>query len=70
MKIKNFSLLGKSILITLGFILCVLKWMGIMSGADIHEIWYCVGFAYGVGFGTIDFNICHDSWTKSKGENE
>lgn len=44
-----------------GIIVCaVLKWLGVMPGATIGEIcmmWSCV---YGLGAGTIDFNIMLD----------
>ena len=66
MKIKNLSLVVKIILVAAGFGLCVLKWLGILPQADIKEIWFSVGFAYGVGLGTIDFNICRDNWVESK----
>lgn len=66
MKVKEESRLGKYILVIAGFALSVLKWLGILPGADIKEIWYTVAIAYGVGFGTIDWNICRDTWQESK----
>ena len=66
MKIKNVSLLVKIILICAGFALCVLKWCGKLPQAEIKEIWMSIGFAYGVGLGTIDFNICRDNWVEKK----
>ena len=32
----------------------------------IKIILIVVGFAYGVGLGTIDFNICRDNWVEKK----
>jgi hypothetical protein len=29
-----------------------------------------IGFAYGVGLGTIDFNICRDNWIEKSGPSE
>ncbi len=66
MKVKEESRLGKYILVIAGFALSVLKWAGILPGADIKEIWYAVAFAYAVAFGTIDWNICRDTWQESK----
>lgn len=70
MKIKSLSLLVKLLLITLGFGLCVLKWMGILPNATINEIWYSVGFAYGVGLGSVDFNIIRDNWIEKREERD
>ena len=66
MKMKNTSLLIKIILIVVGFALCVLHWVGVLPEAEIKEIWLSIGFAYGVGLGTIDFNICRDNWVEKK----
>lgn len=66
MKVKEQSKLGKFILVVIGFTLCVLHWCGLLPEADVKEIWYAVGFAYGVGLGTIDFNIMRDNWVESK----
>ena len=68
MKIKNVSLLVKIVLIIAGFGLCLLKWFGKLPEADVKEIWFSIAFAYGVGLGTIDFNICRDNWVETKCE--
>jgi hypothetical protein len=47
-----------------------LKWCGKLPEADVGEIWKSIAFAYGVGLGTIDFNICRDNWVENKGETE
>ena len=70
MKVKDKSFLIKVILIIGGFALCVLHWVGILPEAEIKEIWLSIGFAYGVGLGTIDFNIYRDNWIEKKGEEE
>ncbi len=66
MKMKSVSLLVKIVLIIAGFGLCLLKWFGKLPEADVKEIWMSIGFAYGVGLGTIDFNICRDNWVETK----
>jgi len=66
MKLKNVSLLVKIALITIGFGLCVLRWFGKLPSASINEIWYSIAFAYGVGLGTIDFNIVRDNWIEGR----
>ncbi len=66
MKMKSVSLLVKIVLIIAGFALCILKWFGKLPEADVKEIWLSISFAYGVGLGTIDFNICRDNWVESK----
>lgn len=66
MKVKNTSLLVKLVLIILGFVLCILHWCGKLPEATIQDIWFSVGFAYGVGLGTIDFNIIRDNWIEKK----
>ena len=66
MKVKTTSLLVKFILIIAGFALCVLHWCGKLPGAEIKEIWLSISFAYGVGLGTIDFNICRDNWVEGR----
>ena len=68
MKVKDKSFLGKMILIFLGLVLCILHWCNILPDADIKEIWYSIAFAYGVGLGTVDFNIIKDNWTEKKDE--
>lgn len=66
MKMKHLSLLVKIVLVVLGFWLCVLKWFGKLPEATISEIWYSIAFAYGVGLGTIDFNIVRDNWIEGR----
>jgi hypothetical protein len=66
MKMKHLSLLVKIVLVVLGFGLCVLKWFGKLPEATISEIWYSIAFAYGVGLGTIDFNIVRDNWIEGR----
>jgi hypothetical protein len=63
MKMKAISALVKFLLIGAGLIICVLKWAGKLPDADVHEVWYSIAFAYGVGLGTIDFNIVKDNWS-------
>ena len=43
-----------------------MHWVGVLPEAEIKEIWLSIGFAYGVGLGTIDFNICRDNWVEKK----
>lgn len=66
MKMKHLSLLVKIVLVVLGFGLCVLKWFGKLPEATVSEIWYSIAFAYGVGLGTIDFNIIRDNWVEGR----
>jgi hypothetical protein len=66
MKMKHLSLLVKIVLVVLGFGLCVLKWFGKLPEATISEIWYSIAFAYGIGLGTIDFNIVRDNWIEGR----
>lgn len=66
MKTKTVSLLVKIALVAAGLFFCVLKWFGKLPNASVSEIWYAVGFAYGVGLGTIDFNIIRDNWVEKK----
>lgn len=66
MKMKHLSFLVKIVLVVLGFGLCVLKWFGKLPEATISEIWYSIAFAYGVGLGTIDFNIVRDNWIEGR----
>ena len=61
MKNKDYSKWIKFGLVVLGIGLSVLKWFGIMGNATISEIWEVVAFAYGVGLGTMDFNIIVDN---------
>ena len=62
MKNKDYSKWVKLILIVVGFGLSILKWFGIMGNATISEIWEVIAFAYGVGLGTMDFNIIVDNF--------
>lgn len=62
MKNKDYSKIGKLVLVVVGFGLSVLKWFGIMGNANITEIWQVIAFAYAVGLGTMDFNIIVDNW--------
>lgn len=61
MTVKHYSQLFKLVLVLLGLTGSVLKWTGIFSNATINEIWVAMSFAYGIGCGTIDFNITADS---------
>ena len=61
MKNKDYSKWIKFGLVVLGIGLSVLKGFGIMGNATISEIWEVVAFAYGVGLGTMDFNIIIDN---------
>jgi hypothetical protein len=61
MKIKDYSRLGKMILMIIGFVLSILKWINVLPNATITEIWQVIAFAYAVVFGTIDWNICADN---------
>ena len=61
MKVKDKSLLGKTIIVSIGFALSILKWIGVLPGATIGEIWGACGTAYGILLGTVDFNICRDN---------
>jgi hypothetical protein len=63
---KSVSFLVKIIMVIVGFALCILKWTNTLPNATIQEIWFSIGFAYGVGLGTIDFNICRDNWIEKK----
>ena len=66
MKVKNFSLLGKIIIVVAGFTLSVLKWLNILPNATVGEIWAVCGSAYGILLGTVDFNICRDNEAENK----
>jgi hypothetical protein len=63
---KSVSFLVKIIMVIVGFALCILKWTNTLPNATIQEIWFSIGFAYGVGLGPIDFNICRDNWIEKK----
>lgn len=62
MKVKDYSKLVKLVLVVVGFGLSVLKWFGILGNATIMEIWQVIACAYGVGLGTMDFNIIVDTF--------
>ena len=66
MKVKNFSLVAKVIIVVIGFGLSVLKWLNILPNATIGEIWTVCGSAYGILLGTVDFNICRDNEVENK----
>ena len=66
MKVKDKSLLGKTIIVVIGFTLSILKWVGVLPGATITEIWAACGTAYGILLGTVDFNICRDNEAENK----
>ena len=66
MKNKNYSKWLKLAIVILAVVASVLKWFGFMGDATIGEIWQVAGLAYGISLGTMDFNICKDSWTKKK----
>lgn len=68
MKIKDYSRLGKMALMVIGFVLSVLKWINVLPNATITEIWQVIAFAYAVGFGTIDWNICADNIIEKVGK--
>lgn len=61
MTVKQYSQLFKAGLVLLGLAGSVLKWTGIFCNCTINEIWLALSFAYGIGLGTIDFNITADS---------
>ena len=66
MKNKDYSKWLKLIIVILATVASVLKWFGVMGDATIGEIWEVAGFAYGISLGTMDFNICKDSWCEKK----
>ena len=66
MKIKTYSLLIKAFLILLGLTCCFLKWLNILPNATITEIWASMSMAYGLGLGTIDYNIIFDNIKEHK----
>jgi hypothetical protein len=54
-----------------GIAVCaVLKWVGVMPGASITEICVVWSVIYGLGAGTIDFNIMLDKFKKSDNDNK
>ena len=62
MKNKDYSKWLKLLIVVLAVVASVLKWFGVMGNATIAEIWQVAGFAYAISLGTMDFNICRDSW--------
>lgn len=54
-----------------GITICaVLKWVGVMPGASITEICVVWSVIYGLGAGTIDFNIMLDKFKKPDNDNK
>lgn len=52
---------------TMGIIACcVCKWLGKMPNAEVSEICAMWVVVYGIGAGTIDFNIMLDKFTGGK----
>lgn len=66
MKIKTYSLLGKTVIVVASYALCVLKWLNILPNATVTEIWGAGATAYGLMLGTIDFNIVRDNEVENK----
>lgn len=66
MKVKNYSLIGKLVLVVLSYFLCVINWLGFLPNATTMDIWGAGGMAYGLLLGTIDFNIVRDNWVEKK----
>ncbi len=67
MKVKNYSLLGKLVIVVISYALCVVNWLGFLPNATTMDIWAAGGMAYGLLLGTIDFNIVRDNWIEKKG---
>lgn len=61
MSVKLYSRLFKLGLVILGLAGSIMKWTGVFSNCTINEIWVALSYAYGIGLGTIDFNITADS---------
>lgn len=70
MKVKNYSLLGKLVIVVISYALCVLSWLGFLPNATTMDIWASGSMAYGLLLGTVDFNIIRDNWIEKKGEGE
>ena len=66
MKVKTYSLLGKTVIVVASYILCILKWLNILPNATVTEIWGAGATAYGLMLGTIDFNIVRDNEVENK----
>lgn len=62
MKVKNYSLLGKLVIVVISYCLCVLTWLGKLPNATTTDIWVAGATAYGLLLGTVDFNIVRDNW--------
>ena len=70
MKVKEYSLTGKLVIVLVSYGLCVLNWLGFLPNATTMDIWAAGSMAYGLGFGTIDFNIIRDNWIEKKKVND
>lgn len=66
MKVKTKSFLGKLAIVLVSYGMSVLHWCNLLPGATIQDIWGAGATAYGILLGSIDFNICHDSWVEVK----
>lgn len=66
MKVKTYSLLGKTVIVVASYVLCILKWLNILPNATVTEIWGAGATAYGLMLGTIDFNIVRDNEVENK----
>lgn len=66
MKVKAYSLLGKSIIVVISYTLCILKWLNVLPNAQVSEIWGAAATAYGLLLGTVDFNIVRDNEVENK----
>ena len=64
MKNKDYSKWLKLLIVVLAVVASALKWFGLMGSATIPEIWSVAAYAYGISLGTMDFNICKDSWVE------
>lgn len=67
MKVKQYSLLAKTVIVVASYALCVLKWTNILPNATVTEIWGAGATAYGLLLGTVDFNIVRDNENENKG---
>ena len=68
MKNKDYSKWLKLAIVVLASAASVLKWIGVMGGATVSEIWQAAGFAYAISLGTMDLNIIRDNWAEQKHE--
>lgn len=66
MKNKEYSKYLKLIIVGLATVASVLKWIGLLPGASISEIWTVAGAVYGISLGTMDFNISRDNWNETQ----